>query len=343
MKWSRFNSVLATVAVLASAGSAQLQSSHQPTIRSASVAQPQASAANDKVVARVNGAAISEGAFQTEMKRVFPYYSLHGNAVPKEYEKDVREKALNTLIDAELAYQEAKRRNVQITPAEWQKRIAELRKDYKTQAEFNAATVRIFGSRKAFEAALRHDMLLDKIFLLEVKQKSAVTEAEVRKEFDQNRASYVIPEALQFQTITLLFPKNATAADKSDRLKKIQEIAVKAKAAKNSDEFGVLAEKFSEDEYRVIMGMHKPAHKGSMDPAFEKFVLTLKQGEIAGPVESSIGYHIIRLEKHQAAHPLTYAEARAGIRKSLEKDKLNARNKSFHESLRKNARIEIVS
>jgi parvulin-like peptidyl-prolyl isomerase len=343
MKLIRFLSLITALAVVVPAGFAQMETSHKSTVKVASLPQARPSGNPDKVVARVNGVPITQDVFDLEMKRVFPYYSLHGNAAPKGYETEIHDKALNLLIDAELTYQEAKRRKLAITPAEWQKRVAELRKDYKTPAEFEAATSRIFGSRKAFDAALRHDMLLDKIYLLEVKQKSVVTEADARKEYTQYKRNYAVPEMVQFQTISVLFPKNATAADKADRLKKIQDLAGKAKAAKNSDEFGLLAEKSSEDEYRVMMGMHKPAHKGSMDPAFEGFILGMKEGQVAGPVESSIGYHIIRLNKHQMPHQMTYAEAHADILKSMRQEKLKARNKSFHEALRKTAKIEILS
>lgn len=331
----------ATVVLLVASALAQLQSSHRPTNVSAPPSAP-ASAEVGKPVARVNGVPIAQAAFDREVKRIFPYFTLHGNAVPKEYEGQIRQKALYALIDAELAYQEAKRRNLRITPDEWNRRVAEVRKDYKTRAEFEAATNRLFGSRAAFEAALRHDMLLDKLWGLEVKNKSSVTEAEVRKEYEQYKASYRIPESFEFQTISTLFPKNATDADKRAALSRLEKVLGEAKATKSAEQFGLLAEKVSEDEYRVMMGAHKSAHKGSMDPAFETFLAGLKPGEVSQIVQSSAGYHIIRLNAHRAQHQLTYEEARKDIRQSMEKERTDARNKAFHEALRRKAQIEIL-
>lgn len=333
--------VTATIVLLAITAIGQLQSSHAPTM---TLPAPTArnSAVADKVMARVNGAPITQAAFEEEVKRIFPYYTLHGNAVPKEYEGQIREKALNALIDAELAYQEAKRRKLPITSQEWNARLAEIRKDYKTRAEFEAATARLFGSRAGFEAALRHDMLLDKIFRIEVQRKSVVSEADVRTEYDSYKSSYLIPESFEFQTISTIVPKNATENDKRAALARLEKVVAEAKATKSAEQFGLLAEKFSEDEYRVMMGAHKAAHKGSMDPAFESFLASLKVGEVSGIAQSSAGYHIIRLNAHTTPHQLSFQEARAQIRKSLEKERADARNKAFHEELRRKAKIQIL-
>ncbi|MBV9087459.1 MAG: SurA N-terminal domain-containing protein [Acidobacteriaceae bacterium] len=317
-----------------------LQPSHEPALPASLPGN--SAGAPGKAVARVNGVPITEAEFEQEMKRIFPYYSQHGNAIPKEYEADVRNKALSNLIQTELAYQEAKRRHLQITPAEWQKRVAEIRKDYQTRTEFEAAIKQYFGTRAAFEAKLRHDMLLDKIFKLEVIQKANVSEAEVREEYEKNKSSYIVPEAVSFQTISKLFPKNSTTADKQEARKRIDELLPKAQAAKSYEAFGLLAEKSSDDEYRVMMGEHKVAHRGSLAPEFERALFSMKEGDISAVIESPMGYHILRLNKHAEERRLTYSDVRDDIRKSMKQERLSARNKAFQESLRKAATVQTL-
>ncbi len=318
-------------------GAQTLQSSHQPAFKVSGAP----AAASGKVVARVNGVAISQAAFDEEMRRIFPYFSMHGNQVPQEYQADVRQKALNDLIDTELAYQEAKRRNLQITPAEWQKRLSEVRAEYGSQAQLDAAIKRYFGSRAVFEDKLRHDMLLDKIFLLEVKRKAGVTELEVQNYYAANKARYSQPESVSFQTISAMFPKNPTAGDKQAARQRIDKILPQAQAAKSFQAFGMLAEKFSEDDYRVNMGDHQLVHRGGMQLPEFNAVFSMKVGETR-IIASSAAYTIVRLNKHLAGKQLTLAEARSSIRQQLEKERLAARNQSFHESLRKRAKVEIL-
>jgi peptidyl-prolyl cis-trans isomerase C len=289
----------------------------------------------------VNGVAISEADFEQEMRRIFPFFSIHGNAIPKEYEQDVRRKALNNLIDTELAYQKALRLHLQITPAEFRQRVAQVRGDYATNAEFTSAIRQYFGSRAAFEAKLRHDMLLDKVFRLEVKDKSVVTPLQVHQYYTANRDTFVQPESVSFQTISAVFPKNPTSQDRAAARTRIEKLFSQAQAAHTYDAFGVLAEKFSEDEYRVMMGEHRMVHGVRLASEFQ-FVTSMREGEISGVIESSAGFHIVRLVKRTPAKRFTFAEVRVSIREMLMKQRLAARNKEFHERLRANAKIEVL-
>jgi parvulin-like peptidyl-prolyl isomerase len=322
--------------LLAPAFGQTLQSSHSPSPAVAGV-----SAKSTKVIAKVNGVAITQDAYDQELKRVFPYFSMHGNKVPKEFEGDVRQKAIDNLVSAELMYQEAQRRNLKISPVEWNQRIAEIRKDYRTGAEFEAGVKQLFGSKQAFESKLRHDMLLDKLFIVEIRNKSVVTDAEVLKEFNRTRKQWAIPESASFQSISALFPANATPADKQAARKRIEALFAEAKSANTFEKFGLLAEKSSDDEYRVMMGEHKMVHKGALEAEFER-VFSMKVGEISPIVESSHGYHILRLKKHDVARQLTFAEVRKDLKKSLQAERLRSRNTAFQGSLRKNAKVDIL-
>jgi PPIC-type PPIASE domain/SurA N-terminal domain len=321
-----------------------VESTHASTFKAPAVPvnAPVAPAANpDAVVARVNGVVISRAQYDSELKQLFPSYELHGNKVPKEFEGEIRRKALDNLINTELAFQEAKRRNLQLTPEEWQKRLSEIQKDYRSPGEFNAAILRMFGSRAAFEEKLRHDMLLDKLFLLEVKRKAAVSEVELQKYYAANKQQFVQPESISFQTISAMYPKNPTDADKKAARQRIEKLKSKAKAARSWKTFGLLAEKSSEDEFRVMMGERKMVHRQAIAPVFA-FAFKMQPGQISDIVESTAGFHIVRLVKHQPTKHFTYAEIRTSIKEMLEKERSSARNKAFHEGLRKTAKVEIL-
>lgn len=71
-----------------------------------------------------------------------------------------------------------------------------------------------------------------------------------------------------------------------DILKKLSE----------GEDFGKLAEDFSEcssSKHQGFLGIFAPRQ---MVPAFEQALLLLKDGEISKPVKTQFGYHIIRRE-----------------------------------------------
>src|SRR5215469_10370730 len=104
--------------LLATAVNASSQvSSHTPTAPAKSSNTPVNSPFNvsDKPVAKVNGAILTDRDLLREMLQIFPYARQH-NGFPKEQEASIRQGALQMIIFEELVYQEAKRRNLTVSP-----------------------------------------------------------------------------------------------------------------------------------------------------------------------------------------------------------------------------------
>jgi parvulin-like peptidyl-prolyl isomerase len=184
-------------------------------------------------------------------------------------------------------------------------------------------------------------MLLDRIWLLEVKNKAVVSEADVRLYYERNRAQFVQPESVAVQTISTLYPVGATPAQKQAARKRAEAILPRAKAARNYEEFGILAEKFSEDPWRVMMGDRKFLHRSAATPEL-LIAFSMKPGETSGIIESPDGYVILRVNQHVPQKQMSFAEVQSSIRATLERERLAKRAKSFHESLRKAAKIEVL-
>ena len=113
-------------------------------------------------------------------------------------------------------------------------------------------------------------LLIDAYLKTEVENKSSVTLAEVRAYYDQNPDRFAHPETFTFQTISVLPPRNATAEQLKEGRARAEKALRQAKATKTIEEFGLLAEKISDDDYRVMMGQHKPVPCGpACAPGFE--------------------------------------------------------------------------
>ena len=110
---------------LAAPAQMPMQAAHQATAPAATT--PVASKAPTAAVARINGVAVTEAQLDEEMQRLFPYYAVHGGKVPAGAEAEIREKSMHDLVMHELMYQEARHRNLQVPPAEWQKRLHQMR------------------------------------------------------------------------------------------------------------------------------------------------------------------------------------------------------------------------
>jgi peptidyl-prolyl cis-trans isomerase C len=89
--------------------------------------------------------------------------------------------------------------------------------------------------------------------------------------------------------------------------KEAKDIAQKAKDSSN--DFQVLAEKYSVDpNAKNNRGNAGWILKGTMAPEFTEAAFAAKEGSIVGPVKTSFGYHIIKVLAKQVGKPLDYNE-----------------------------------
>ncbi|PFN14777.1 peptidylprolyl isomerase [Bacillus cereus] len=89
----------------------------------------------------------------------------------------------------------------------------------------------------------------------------------------------------------------------------------------NQEDFAELAQQHSEDTGSKEKGGELPEFgPGQMDPKFEEVAYKLKVGQVSDPVQSSYGYHVIKLKEKKELKP--FAEEKDNIRKGLETKRL---------------------
>jgi peptidyl-prolyl cis-trans isomerase D len=151
--------------------------------------------------------------------------------------------------------------------------------------------------------------------------KSVVDAAEMKDAYERTKANYTDAEQRQASHILIAAKADAKSADKEAAKKKAEDIAAQAKAA--PDKFDELAKKTSEDPGSKEQGGDLGYFgKGAMDKPFEDAVFAMKKtGEIVGPVESSFGYHIIKLTGVRGEKVKPFDEVKAQIETDLKRQK----------------------
>src|SRR4051812_19256404 len=116
-------------ATLAVAQVVPLASSHATAPKPASTASGNIvrPSATQKAAVRVNGVVLTETDVVREMFTIFPYARQH-NGFPKDMEGEIRRGATDMLIFEELIYQDAKKRNVTVSPERLAKAEASFRR-----------------------------------------------------------------------------------------------------------------------------------------------------------------------------------------------------------------------
>ncbi|MGO8790651.1 MAG: peptidyl-prolyl cis-trans isomerase [Terriglobia bacterium] len=294
-----------------------------------------------RTLVRVNGAVLTDRDLLREMYTIFPYARVH-NGFPKAMEADIRAGAMKMMIFEELVYQEAERRHMTVPPAQLAHAQAEFRRQFNSPQEYQQFVQEEFhGSQKLLQAKVERSLLIDKFLKEEVTDKAPVTVAEAKAYYDQHPESFHVPESFAFQSITFLPPRNATAAQVKEARQRAEDARAQAQAAKSYEAFGLLAQKISEDDFRVMMGDHKAVDLSKLPPPVVKALLGMQPGQVSGVVELDVSaYTILRLTAHIPAGIQQFETIKDSLREQLAQQKTEQLRQALATKLSKDAKIE---
>ena len=297
---------------------------------------------SDKPVVRVNGAVLTDRDLLREMYAIFPYAKQH-NGFPKAQEASIRQGALEMIIFEELVYQEAERRKLTVSAAKLNQAEAEFRKQFHSPDEYDQyMQAEMHGSRQVLRQQITRSLLIEEILKAEVDDKSAVTLAEVRAYYDKNPKRFQTGESFNIQSISFMPPQKPTPEIIEKNRKRAEDALRQAKATTSYEGFGLLAEKISEDDFRVNMGDHKAVGADKLPPQIVKAAQTMQAGQVSGLIQIGNAFTIFRLNAHNPARKQPFAEVKADLRTELGKSKYERLRSNLAKQLRAKAKIEIV-
>jgi peptidyl-prolyl cis-trans isomerase SurA len=334
-------SACAVLVVALGSASAQLASSHSPQYSMGEATSPMQVVG--KPVARVNGSTLTDGDLRNTIYAIFPYVRQHNGTIPKAMESDIRAGAMKMMIFEELLYQEALRRKMTVPVAKLQKAEADFIQRFDNPEQFEQYLQAEYqGSRELLRSKIKRSLLIDALLKREVEQKATVTPAEVKAIYDKNPGRFLRPESFIFQTISILPPEKASPEQLKEARKRAEDALRQAKATKSYEEFGLLAEKISEDDYRVMMGDHKAVDRAKLPQQVVQTALALKPGQVSDLIQVENAYTIMRLNKHTMAYQPKFEEVKADLQKEMQKQKVEQLRSALNKKLHQNAKIEVL-
>ena len=323
--------------------SAQLVSSHAPTA-AASAPGPSGATTSlqvtDKPVARVNGAVLTDRDLLREMLSMFPYARQH-NGFPKAKEAQIRQGAMQMIEFEELVYQEAVRRKLVIPAERLNAAESSMRDQFASRSDFDLfVKTECGGSRQVLRQKIRRSLLIEKMLKLEVSDKAKLSALELHAYYEKNPQRFTFGETFTLQTISIFGKADAGAKAQDEIRTRAQEALRRAKATKDFGQFGLLAEKVSEDDYRVNMGLHKPATLNQLPPEIGQAAQSMASGQISDLIQIQSSYTFFRLAARKPAGKVTFEEVKDRLRKDLEKARYEQLRAGLDAKLRQTAKIE---
>ncbi len=288
--------------------------------------------------ASVNGVLIPRAYLAREISRFEQQALSQGQALDEEGRARLRRRALDTVIDMELLYQESQNRGFAVAEERIQEQIDRIRGRFPGEAEYTAALQQSGISEEELRIEMRTQMAIQDMIDKDIAPAVSVTEQDARKYYAGNPGYFLTPEQVRARHILIKVDPEAGAEAKAQARKQIEELRKRVLAG---EDFAALAREYSQDPGSSANGGDLGFFgREQMVPAFSQAAFALEVGELSQVVITDFGYHLIQLTDRKPESALPYEDIKAQIVQYLQHEKTMTALEELAAKLRDKADIQ---
>ena len=253
---------------------------------------------SDRIVAVVNTDLIMLSELQSEVSA--EEKQLEQRYRGEELQRRLRQaqySVLTRMIERKLQLQLAKTKGVEVTDDEVNRAVQELRRQGETVNESNPNEKRL----------LREQLLLLKVVDREVRSGIMISEAELQRYYERHISRFMLPEEYR---ISQIYIRPRPGQDRREA--RARADAVLASLRQGAD-FADLVLRYSDGPEATRGGNLGYIRQGELLPEIERALTTIQPGDVAGPIETADGFHLIRLDEKKPPQFWPFEEVKTEI------------------------------
>lgn len=276
------------------------------------------------VVATVNGEVITRADFERELSRESQAMEGAAPRSPEQIEP-FKQTLLETMIERLVLLQAARELQVQVSAEEVDRRVLALTSEYPA-GTFDTALAQSQTSKTELARRTKEQLLVERLLADQVFSRVAVTEEQLRRNYDENPDAWTEPEQVHAQQIVV---------KGLDEAKRLKELLWQGK------KFPDLARRYSLSPDAKVGGDLGFFKRGEMPPAFDDAIFRLGAGQVSDVVSSDYGFHLFKLIEKKPARKRELAEVRSQIEQKLLTDLRAERQTAYVKALREKAQVKV--
>jgi len=298
----------------------------------------------EQIVARVNGDIILKSEMDHELDvRRFEMMKQPGMD-PTKLEQEMADESkviLRDLIDRALLLQIAKEAGLN-ADTDVEKTMEDLRvqQKFETREELEKAIIKDYGDLDEFKNDIRTKFLTQQVIEHEVYGRMIVTNEEMRKYYEEHKSDFDRPAGIRIAEITVLVDRRLPDQVAVQR-KKIEDALA---AVKKGDDFGDVAEKYSEvttAERGGDMGFVSGDLKENLNEDIAKALEGVDKGQVTNIVEFNDAFTFFKVTDKHSGGILSFDLAQREIQYQLLSKAAPDKVRAFLTELRENAFVEV--
>jgi peptidyl-prolyl cis-trans isomerase C len=290
-----------------------------------------------QVCAKIDGQPVGRDELETAVKDA---ESKAGRTVPPAERDAVYRGLLDRVILFKLLASEAKVRGITVTPQEVTDRIAQIKQQFPSEAEFQKELTKRHTTLAQLQEEQKRDLVNAKTIEAEVAPKLVVTDQDLDAFYKGNPDQFKEPESVRASHILFGVAKDATPAAKTATKTEAEGVLKRVKAG---EDFAALAKQYSKDPGSAAVGGDLNFFpKGQMVPAFDAAAFSMKPGDISDLVETEFGYHIIKLTEKRTGRTIPLPEVKDRLSEFLKQRKQQELVQQYLLGLKSKYRVEVL-
>ncbi len=264
-------------------------------------------------VAKEAKAAIEQMQRESEQKGTSPFAEGRTEIILKS--------TLDSMIDDEVFTQEAKEMEISVTQEELDQTVANMAAENNIDVPTLKKAVEAQGmDYMGYRNQLRRQLIRYKVLNLRVRSRIKITEAEARQHYNDQVRSIRSSGSFEGAHILLRLSPAASAAEAAAARKRIEEIH---QEILHGVDFAIAAQKYSQDKvtapYGGSLGRRNP---GEIPSTLERAFVDMEVGEILGPIRTSAGFHLLRLNNRDALDVVPFAQVKDKLILELQEEEM---------------------
>lgn len=282
--------------------------------------------AEDTVVARVNGVAITSGQLEEGIDQIMPRGMFHG-AVSEDRREEFREKALEALITMELQYQDAIKRGLKPDKKIVKQQMKKVRDTFRSEWEYNIWLEKMRLDEDRLKQRIEKAVVVRSAFSQLVEEPAQLNEKVLQEYYDKNLEAFRQGESVKLRIISTKSEQNAKAA---------------AEALNGGADFASVASRLSEDNFKDKGGDVGEIQRGKVYPKLEETAFAMQKGETSAPIFTENLWFLIKVEDKRPARIAPFTDVREKLKQDLEAKKRNELLEKWIAELRAKAEIVVL-
>ncbi|NLO33070.1 MAG: hypothetical protein GX117_06920 [Candidatus Hydrogenedentes bacterium] len=295
----------------------------------------------DGVVAIVGGEPILQSDI---MQEILPKLQENGTAAMSDAGEDPMEplfkEALEQAIEHFILYKEAKKAGVEISDADVEKQITEIRKQYDSTESFQKALDAAGFTVRDFRERMRRQMMAMSVGMAkrrEFEKEAVVSENDLRQYYEESAAKYEFPA--QYRVRRIFLSSGGGTGDKDALRERLASLRAEIEGGADFEELARKNSQGPEANEGGMMGWTKP--EDLVEP-LGSAIQALQPGQMSEVLETEFGVHLLRVEEFQEAGSKPFNEVRTELEPLVRNKIAGLRYRQWMGTLRKRNNVKLL-